>query len=222
MVILPCMVVVTLLYAVAAVMGYLQFTNWSCANISEAYSDDMWVFVGQIGVVLCITGGHPVNMFPLKIAVDKLFFFERPESNIRRSIISVVCVLSAGCVAIVVDDLSDVLALSGSIGNGPVCFALPAIAYMNLRHGERPLAQRIFCTWEGWTSILLTGFVIGTIVVVIVNIATLGPSDGEDPDFECGVACETLAPGECKADTATLGESENWWTRAAHLLRSLN
>ena len=92
MVALPCMLVVTLLYAVAAVMGYLQFTNWSCANVSEAYSDDVWVFVGQIGVVLCITGGHPVNMFPLKITVDKLLFFHRKESNIRRSIISAACV----------------------------------------------------------------------------------------------------------------------------------
>lgn len=218
MVVLPCMVVVTLLYAVAAVMGYLQFTNWSCANISEAYADDTWVFVGQIGVVLCITGGHPVNMFPLKIAVDKLLFFERPESNSRRGIISAVCVLTAGCVAIVVDDLSDVLALSGSIGNGPVCFALPAIAYMNLRHRERPVAQRVFCTWEGWVSIILTIFVIGTIVVVIVNIATLGQSDGEDPGLKCGVACETLAPGECEPDAATLGDSETWLARATRLL----
>ena len=213
------MVVITLLYAVAAVMGYLQFTNWSCANISEAYADDVWVFVGQIGVVLCITGGHPVNMFPLKIAVDKLLFFEREESNIRRAIISAACVLSAGAVAIIVDDLSDVLSLSGAIGNGPVCFALPAIAYMNLRHAERPLAERVFCTWEGWVAIVLTVFVIGTIVVVIVNIATLGPSDGEDPGLTCGKACETLPPGECStAAPAALSNSETWWIRAARLL----
>ena len=223
MVILPCMVVVTLLYAVAAVMGYLQFTNWSCANISEAYSDDVWVFVGQIGVVLCITGGHPVNMFPLKIAVDKLFFFEREESNLRRMIISAACVLSAGCVAMVVDDLSDVLALSGSIGNGPVCFALPAIAYMNLRHTERPLTQRMFCTWEGWAAIVLTVFTIATIVVVVVNIATLGPSDGEDPGLNCGAVCEALPPGECDngAAVAAHSDGEPWWTRAARLLSHL-
>lgn len=219
MVVLPCMAVVTLLYAVAAVMGYLQFTNWSCANVSEAYTDDNWVFVGQIGVVLCITGGHPVNMFPLKIAVDKLFFFDKKESNIRRGIISVVCVLTAGAVAIVVDDLSDVLSLSGAIGNGPVCFAIPAIAYMNLRHPGRSLAQRLFCTWEGWVAIVLTAFVMGTIVVVIVNIATLGPSDGEEPDRRCGTVCETLPAGECgNGAAALLSNSESWWTRFARLL----
>jgi len=221
MVALPCMLVVTLLYAVAAVMGYLQFTNWSCANVSEAYSDDVWVFVGQIGVVLCITGGHPVNMFPLKIAVDKLLFFHRKESNIRRSIISAACVLSAGAVAIIVDDLSDVLSLSGAVGNGPVCFSIPAIAYMNLRHADRPLAQRVFCTWEGWVAILLTTFVSGTIVVVIVNLATLGPADsgGEEPGLKCGSICETLPPGECGEDVgATFGHEKSWWVRAEGLL----
>ena len=99
-VLLPCVTLIALLYAVAGVMGYLQFTNWTCPNISEAYTDDDFVFVGQIGVVLCITGGHPVNMFPLKIAIDKLLFFESAPSHLRRGVISAFCVLSAGAIAL--------------------------------------------------------------------------------------------------------------------------
>ena len=200
-VLLPCVTLIAVLYAVAGVMGYLQFTNWTCPNISEAYTDDDFVFVGQIGVVLCITGGHPVNMFPLKIAIDKLLFFESAPSHLRRGVISAFCVLSAGAVALAIEDLSDVLSLTGALGSGPISFSLPAIAFMNTRHPDKPLAVRLLCTAEGWVSIVLTAFVVATIAVVTVNFATLGPADGDEPDFQCGAVCAGLPPGGCPNET---------------------
>lgn len=83
------------------------------------------------------------------------------------------------------------------------------------------LTECLCCqTWEGWVAIVLSVFVLATIVVVIVNIATFGPSDGEEPGFQCGAICQTLPAGECGGvDEDGLRGEESWWARAAGLLR---
>ena len=86
----PCMSFFFLLYCLTGIMGYVTFTDWVCSNVADAFADDVFVTLGQAGVIVCITGGHPVNMFPLKLAIDKLLFFSRPSSQKRLMVISTI------------------------------------------------------------------------------------------------------------------------------------
>ena len=113
-------------------------------------------------------------------------------------------VFLAGILAVVFDDLEDVLTLSGSIGAGPIAFVLPPIAYMNVCHGDKTLKRRLFTTAEGWAVIVLSCFVLSTIVVVVANLTSsfFVPGGGgfpgdEEPSSFCGEICETLPPGSC-------------------------
>lgn len=195
-VLLPCMLFCFALCGVTGVFGYLSFTNWVCANISESYQDNNFVVVGQIGVVVCIAGGHPVNMFPLKLALDKLLFFGSAPSYKRLCAISTVVVWSAGAMALLFDDLDDVLSLTGAIGKGPIAFVLPPIAFLNTRHGKENIITRLFCHWEGWVVLVLSCFVLSGMVSVVVELAMSGPTL---ETTDCGEICTTLPPGSCGA-----------------------
>ena len=60
------------LYMLVGMGGYLQFGSRQCPVITNAYVDDRAMQIAQIFVIVCVTGGHPIQTFQARISLDAL------------------------------------------------------------------------------------------------------------------------------------------------------
>ena len=58
-----------MLYLFVGLLGYLQFSNCVCNNISVSFGPSGWVAVGQSFVVFSVIAGYPTNTWPCRDAV---------------------------------------------------------------------------------------------------------------------------------------------------------
>ena len=59
--------VCALLYLFVGLLGYLQFSNCVCNNISVSFGPSGWVAVGQSFVVFSVIAGYPTNTWPCRL-----------------------------------------------------------------------------------------------------------------------------------------------------------
>lgn len=69
-----------LLYLFVGLLGYLQFSNCVCNNISVSFGPSGWVAVGQSFVVFSVIAGYPTNTWPCRDAVLVRDPFPNPVS----------------------------------------------------------------------------------------------------------------------------------------------
>jgi len=177
------------IYPVMANLGYGQFTDRTCSNIIQSYSDDALLVVARVGVLVCVTGGHPVNGFPLKVSTECLLIpKEKRSPAVRKMIITFWCVLST-LLAASGATIDSFVEIAGGFGGSATAFVLPAMAYQAIKTKGWTMRDRLLSKYTILSA--SCGALVGLLTILVV-IKTAG-----SPTVE--TSCENLP---CCGDNA--------------------
>ena len=143
-----------MIYLFVGLMGYLQFSNCVCSNISVSYGPSGWVAVGQAFVVFSVIAGYPTNCWPGRDAVLELVWPlccraggsgqpSAPSLTVKR-FVAVLFLIFASITAWFDPEFDQVLALIGAFGGSSTAFVLPSYAVSASSTPQVPVMTRSF------------------------------------------------------------------------------
>lgn len=103
------------IYELAAIFGYLEFRNTLNGNILKNYPDnDPLAAIARVAIAIEIICGFPLTAHPCVATIDSLIFgSDKPFSWVRKVSETVTMCLLALLIAIFVEDVSFIFALTG-------------------------------------------------------------------------------------------------------------
>lgn len=148
-----------LVYLVVALVGYATFGSNVSDNIIAMYPDtNLFVCFGKLSVIALTLTSYPMQLYPcrasllnmLEVNVDVLSATEAEQSMLgassgemdpvlhreiseRRWTVLTLALMTAGLfISMLVNDLSVVLGIVGSVGSTTISFILPALLYRSI------------------------------------------------------------------------------------------
>ncbi|KAJ9461356.1 Vacuolar amino acid transporter 2 [Diplonema papillatum] len=186
-------------YAVVGYFGYRAFYNKVEGNVLLNHeADETEVTIGRIGVAVSVMAGYPMMCAPCVTALDRMFFPRREIDLWGRRIVWVLVFLGFTFgIAILIEDVSIVLGLTGASGLTAAAFLIPAALYIYLYREEHGWFGTALTKWAHVTFAL--GCFFGSVAIVINLIDAF---DGDDDDIEC-VWSRMCGAQRCCTNTST-------------------
>ncbi|KJE97807.1 hypothetical protein CAOG_07901 [Capsaspora owczarzaki ATCC 30864] len=175
------------LYLLVATFGYLTFYDQVRGNILLNYDvNDDFVMVGRLALALVITFSFPLMAQPCVANLDALLFPRSRPAPVRHFIEVFLLIGVAYAVAMLVEDVSVVLGISGALGSTVISFILPALIFLRLdSRTKAPInggISGVFTLEHIPAMALLT---LGTIFCVVSTVVTLIPEDSAPSTSLC-------------------------------------
>eukprot|EP00928_Gymnodinium_smaydae_P032575 TRINITY_DN23550_c0_g1_i1.p1 TRINITY_DN23550_c0_g1~~TRINITY_DN23550_c0_g1_i1.p1 ORF type:complete len:597 (+),score=73.97 TRINITY_DN23550_c0_g1_i1:77-1867(+) len=135
-------------YLLMGVTGFLAFGEETAGNILGNLQPllcecDTIVVSGFACMAFAVTMAFPLNIFPIRFAVEIALFYYMPHMNTRfvRSSIAIAAVFSCLVVAIALPEINLIFELIGATTGSFVCFISPGVLFCRLAPG--PLLSRL-------------------------------------------------------------------------------
>eukprot|EP01062_Namystynia_karyoxenos_P069994 TRINITY_DN65388_c0_g1_i1.p1 TRINITY_DN65388_c0_g1~~TRINITY_DN65388_c0_g1_i1.p1 ORF type:complete len:582 (+),score=172.73 TRINITY_DN65388_c0_g1_i1:92-1747(+) len=171
-----------LVYGMVGAFGYYTFYGETDGNIILNHNaDDTAITVGRIGVAISVMAGFPMMMNPCVAALDALVFPAREPSIWGRRLgwLLIVIACSFG-LAMIVEDVSLILGITGAGALTCASFIIPSVAYVTVfhkHHGGNCGSTLLKVAW----LVLLLGVCFGGISLVMAVIDDIINADGKTP-----------------------------------------
>jgi hypothetical protein len=158
--------VVTAIYVIVAVAGYLAFGDALGANIISMFPmGAVVVLIVRVAYAMLLAFVFPFGQFTARLSIEHLWHgIEGRFNTIRHYVLTIVLVLIAYGVAATGVDVSVVFGFTGSIGASCMMLVFPALCYCRVMPAPMRTKEKI-----GAMTIAVFGMVI--MVLGIVNNA---------------------------------------------------
>uniref|UniRef100_A0A8C9KK81 Solute carrier family 38 member 5 n=1 Tax=Panthera tigris altaica TaxID=74533 RepID=A0A8C9KK81_PANTA len=121
------------MYGLTATFGYLTFYNSMEAEMLHMYSQrDLLILCVRLAVLLAVTLTVPVVLFPIRRALQQLFFPSRDFSWPRHVAIALILLVLVNVLVICVPTIRDIFGVIGSTSAPSLIFILPSIFYLRI------------------------------------------------------------------------------------------
>uniref|UniRef100_A0ABI7W7D1 Solute carrier family 38 member 5 n=1 Tax=Felis catus TaxID=9685 RepID=A0ABI7W7D1_FELCA len=121
------------MYGLTATFGYLTFYNSVEAEMLHMYSQqDLLILCVRLAVLLAVTLTVPVVLFPIRRALQQLFFPSRDFSWPRHVAIALILLVLVNVLVICVPTIRDIFGVIGSTSAPSLIFILPSIFYLRI------------------------------------------------------------------------------------------
>eukprot|EP01079_Euglenida_sp_SAG-EU17-18_P004022 gene4022-100_t len=133
-----CLVV----YVIVSSFGYLTFYTKVQGNILLNYElNDELVQIGRVAMGAAVLLSFPLQCHPnVNTVCSAVFGTQHSPAFWKRSIVAIMVVLVVYGIAMVVEDVSIILAFAGSTGSTTLAFILPPLIYIGLQ--KHPIYSR--------------------------------------------------------------------------------
>jgi len=160
------------IYAMAALLGFLQFPDTVDGNVMLSYPRGVAVDVLLFSMAISTILSYPVILYPCRFNVDKLVWGDKPLTYQRFVSVNIAIILVAFVVAVAVPSFATILQLFGSVTSTAIGFVLPSVFYLKLS----PLTLR-----KDFRQVLAWALmVVGTVCGMISAVLTLYHYDPDD------------------------------------------
>lgn len=133
-----CLVV----YLLMGIVGYWTFGETTAGNVlvnlqPKLCELDVVVVLGFMCMAFAVTTAFPLNIFPIRFAVESALFYKWPHLNKRKyqTLLAVCAVLAALAVAIVMPHINLIFEIIGATTGSFVCFIGPGLLIQKLVPG---------------------------------------------------------------------------------------
>ena len=157
----------SMIYPIMVNMGYLQLTDRVCANIIQSYTGDALFFAACIGVLICVTGGHPVNGFPLQVSTECILFPGAPKSDVRKRVIITFWCLASTLLAASGATTDAFVEIAGAFGGSSVAF----VFFMSHQPGINVITLASRLSWHPPGLVCCPDFGVGIWIVFFTTRA---------------------------------------------------
>ena len=193
-------------FALIGAFGYYMFYGKTNGNILLNHeADDTAVTIGRLGVALSVGFGYPTQAGPAVASLDGLFFPNREPSVWGRRLAWLLVFLGVTFgLAMVIDDVSIAMGLTGAGGLTCACFLLPSYIYIRTFEDGAGGKFKLWSQRIAWLTICL-GVFFGSSALVVNMIDAFDGADTIDctwpencPAQRCCPANHTYGPpGPC-------------------------
>jgi len=168
-------------YGMVGSFGYYTFYNKTKGNIILNFNaDDNAITAGRLGVALSVMAGYPMMMNPCVSALDALVFPNaEPSPWGRRLGWLAVGIGGSFGLAMLIDDVSIVLGLTGAGALTVASFIIPGALYVatfGRAAGGKCKTLMLQLAW----AVVIAGLILGSISVVVTIIDDIVNHDGSD------------------------------------------
>ncbi|XP_027023110.1 sodium-coupled neutral amino acid transporter 5 [Tachysurus fulvidraco] len=133
-----------IMYLLTAIFGYLTFYGNVKDELLKSYStNDTLMLCVRLAVLVAVTLTVPVVLFPIRRAVQQLFFNNKPFRWVRHIAIAVILLIFVNILVIFVPDIREIFGVIGATSAPSLIFILPGIFYIRIIPEEQePLKSR--------------------------------------------------------------------------------
>jgi len=155
-------------YFVAAVFAYATFFQGADGNILNNYPlKSVTIEVVNIAFGFAVVLTVPVIVFPLRRAINKVAFRNRPFSWLRHMTITITVVTIVTAMALLVPGLEDVFAVAGATSSVSIMLILPGFLYYKLN--PKPHPKRTFAVCFACFGILLGVVCLSSVIYSFIR-----------------------------------------------------
>jgi len=161
--------------------GYYTFYNKTKGNIILNFNaDDNAITAGRLGVALSVMAGYPMMMNPCVSALDALVFPNAEPSPWGRRLVWLVFGIGGSFgLAMLIDDVSIVLGLTGAGALTVASFIIPGALYVATFGRSAGGKCKTLMLQLAW-AVVIVGLILGSISVVVTIIDDIVNHDGSD------------------------------------------
>eukprot|EP01126_Amoeba_proteus_P008746 TRINITY_DN1329_c0_g1_i6.p2 TRINITY_DN1329_c0_g1~~TRINITY_DN1329_c0_g1_i6.p2 ORF type:complete len:191 (+),score=14.59 TRINITY_DN1329_c0_g1_i6:1079-1651(+) len=166
------MILSSVIYVTVGFFGYVTFPNTgpTSGNVLLSLDDSAISTVIRAIFTVAIMFHYPVVHFSFRQVIEKVLFKNYEFSWIRHTIQTIIVLSLTLSVALVLPSLTAVFGITGSLAAFPICYILPAIAYIKLVIlDSHPVTIRLLK--EHWKPLVLpVSIAVVMTVLMIMNI----------------------------------------------------
>eukprot|EP00444_Apocalathium_aciculiferum_P002153 CAMPEP_0183395692 /NCGR_PEP_ID=MMETSP0370-20130417/9500_1 /TAXON_ID=268820 /ORGANISM="Peridinium aciculiferum, Strain PAER-2" /LENGTH=560 /DNA_ID=CAMNT_0025576357 /DNA_START=71 /DNA_END=1753 /DNA_ORIENTATION=- len=137
------MVLCLIVYLMMGITGFLAFGEQTAGNVLVNLQPflcefDWMVASGFACMAFAVTMAFPLNIFPIRFAVETAIFFKWPHLNTRavRTVLAIIAVATCLVVAILLPEINLIFELIGATTGSFVCFIGPGLMLCRLVPGR--------------------------------------------------------------------------------------
>uniref|UniRef100_A0A9J8CCE7 Solute carrier family 38 member 5a n=2 Tax=Cyprinus carpio TaxID=7962 RepID=A0A9J8CCE7_CYPCA len=136
--------VMSVMYLLTAIFGYLTFYGNVESELLEMYSKkDILILCVRLAVLIAVTLTVPVVLFPIRRAILQLLFPDKPFHWVRHISIAVCLLFLVNLLVIFVAKIRDIFGFIGATSAPSLIFILPGIFYICIVPKDKePLKSR--------------------------------------------------------------------------------
>ncbi|OQR81916.1 sodium-coupled neutral amino acid transporter [Thraustotheca clavata] len=129
------------IYLIIGVFAYLAFGGSLAdpshkGNILLSFAlNDTLIAISRAALTFTVAVAFPLNIFPCRFTLDKMFFANSGESMVRHVVVSTGLVFAALILAIFCPSINVVFGIIGGTCSSVVCFCFPAAFILKLESG---------------------------------------------------------------------------------------
>ncbi|ORX49749.1 hypothetical protein BCR36DRAFT_412717 [Piromyces finnis] len=184
-----------ILYWVVGIYGYLTFGDQTESNVISMYPASSYIILfGQLSMVIMVMLSYPLQMFPCRLSLDKVFYnlkrilnfnnegrslinptetsymtanpsnHSEPMSDKKFFFMTLSILVCSYVLACSVKTLGIVLSIVGATGSTMICYILPGILYYKLETENNHMAHRKN-NRTVYTALFM--FIIGIVLMVV-------------------------------------------------------
>eukprot|EP01084_Bolivina_argentea_P173184 299968_1 len=168
-----CLVFV--IYCTVGYFGYYTYGDFVASNILTKYPQEEAILIVRIGLSFAIAFSYPVLLHPCRNCLGSMFFNE-PNceylSPFRFWLLTGLIVVFSFAIAMVADDLGDILGIIGATGISVIAFILPGLFYYYMKGVEE--IDKEYYKWKRNCGLVFV--VIGTVLIpfcIVMQFVTI-------------------------------------------------
>ena len=165
-----CIGIVFVIYCAVGYFGYFSFGDLADSNILTMYPQNESILIVRIGLSLAIAFSYPVLLHPCRNSLGALLFDEADCSQLTLFRFWALTALIVACsfgIALVADDLGDILGIVGSSGISVISFVLPGLFYWNMDGVDRMDREWYKCKKFGGLFFVVFGVILIPFCIVM-------------------------------------------------------
>uniref|UniRef100_A0A8C2L377 Solute carrier family 38 member 5a n=1 Tax=Cyprinus carpio TaxID=7962 RepID=A0A8C2L377_CYPCA len=134
--------VMSVMYLLTAIFGYLTFYGNVESELLEMYSKkDILILCVRLAVLIAVTLTVPVVLFPIRRAILQLLFPDKPFHWVRHISIAVCLLFLVNLLVIFVAKIRDIFGFIGATSAPSLIFILPGIFYICIVSKDKELLK---------------------------------------------------------------------------------
>ena len=165
-----CIGIVFVIYCAVGFCGYFTYGDAADSNVLNMYPLNKSVLVVRLGLSLAIAFSYPVLLHPCRGCLASMLFDEPQCERLSAmrfwALTGAIVVCSFG-VALVADDLGDILGIVGASGISVISFVLPGLFYANMEGVRKAEGEWYRCKRNGGLFFAVFGIVLIPFCIVM-------------------------------------------------------
>uniref|UniRef100_A0A8C3VBJ0 Solute carrier family 38 member 3 n=1 Tax=Catharus ustulatus TaxID=91951 RepID=A0A8C3VBJ0_CATUS len=174
--------VMYLMYFLAALFGYLTFYDFVEPELLHTYSKvdpfDVLILCVRVAVLTAVTLTVPIVLFPVRRAIQQMLFQGKDFSWIRHIAIAVILLTFINLLVIFAPSILGIFGLIGATSAPCLIFIFPAIFYIRIMPKDKEPLRSAPKILAACFALLGVAFMIMSLSFIIIDWATGGGKSG--------------------------------------------